>query len=197
MAMRGIMKLKLSITILLYAAMTSAQAPSSISGPARAPVTKGSSITIKGSDFEVIRSSLKKLAENHNGRVTDSKTNVSSKGRKFGWFRLIVPAVELDSTMVDVRKVGKLIGEYTTSAPRQSELDELSLRSQSLNAHVNRLKSGLNDGRKLRGSDILYLQERVFRGETDVKLLRHESDKILSQIDNASIVVTAYEAGRM
>jgi hypothetical protein len=159
------------------------------------PITKTSSITIKSKQFEEVRRQLQKIASSQQGTVADSKTDVTAKGRRHGWFRLYIPASNIEVTLAEIRKIGTLVGEKSTVQNRQSELDELTLRRGSLNAHVDRLKGTLNGKKAMRGSDVLYLQERVYRAEVDGQLLVLAGNKIKNQVDQASLIVTAYEAG--
>ena len=158
-------------------------------------ITKGASITIKVAKFEDLRAQLITIAAKHQGTLSDSKTNVSTKGRRSGWFRMSVPQSELDGVLVDVRATGKLVGEQATAMNRSAELAELDLRRNRLETHTKRLTGFLNSDKKMRASDVLFLQSLVLRSETDTDMLLHQRRKIEGSMQNASVIISGYQAG--
>jgi hypothetical protein len=113
------------------------------------PTTKGASITLKVSNYGEIRKQLVIASLKHKAELVDSKTNVSGKGRKYGWFRISVPYSELESLLSEIRPVGVLSGEQLTTRNRKAELNELDLRRSRMVVHVERLKGLLSNARKL------------------------------------------------
>lgn len=158
-------------------------------------ITKGARMLLKTPSFEKLRIELSGVASKHKGLIADSKTNVSPKGRKSGWFRISVPADQVESLMADIRPVSKVVGEESKTSNRKPEIDELDLRRQNVINHVDRLKSSLTARKTIRGSDILFMEERIFRAETDRDLLLNDRKKIEGSVANASILVSAYEPG--
>ena len=158
-------------------------------------ITKGATMLLKTADFEKLRTELSSVALKHHGIIADSKTNVSPKGRKHGWFRISVPADQIESLLTDIRPVAKVVGEESKTSNRKPEIDELDLRRQNVINHVDRLKSSLTSRKSIRGSDVLFMEDKIFRAETDRDLLLNDRKKIEGTVANASIVVSAYEPG--
>ena len=163
--------------------------------PSNDVITKGATMLLKTPDFEKLRIQLTSVAVKHHGIIADSKTTVSPKGRKHGWFRISVPADQVESVMADLRPVAKVVGEQSKTSNRKPEIDELDLRRQNVVNHVDRLKSSLNSRKTIKGNDVLFMEERIFRAETDRDLLLNDRKKIEGTVANSSIVVTAYEPG--
>lgn len=158
-------------------------------------ITKGATMLLKTPSFEKLRTDLTRVAADHKGLISDSKTNLSPKGRKYGWFRISVPADQAEGLMADIRPIAKVISEEAKTSNRKSEIDELNLRHQNVVNHIDRLKSSLGSRRSIKGSEILFMEERIFRAETDRDLLLNDRHKVEGSISSASIVVTAYEPG--
>lgn len=159
-------------------------------------ITRGASVTIKIDKFEDLRAALVRESEKLGGVLADAKVNVSPKGRKYGWFRISVPAKYFEEAMSAARKQGTLVGEQSSTRNRDPELKELDIRRASVGAHVERLTKLSQSTKRMRASDQLYYQDLIFRAEADRDLLLHEKHKIESNVENASIIVTAFEKGQ-
>jgi hypothetical protein len=150
-------------------------------------------ITLKVKDYAAATAELKTLAEASGGRVVDQNTNVGEKGLKSGWSRVRIPKAALGSVMEQVAKFGLVHGQNQTQDNRSREVAELEKRSLRLDEHRARLLGILNGNRRLRGGDILFVQERVFRASVDADLLRSQREALLSDSQSASIIVTFFE----
>lgn len=186
---------QLSLFGLLLVATVRAQSSSIPSSSSVSTITRGASITLKIDDFEKLRKDLIKESSKFGGVLADSKLNVSPKGRKHGWFRVSVPAMKFEEAMAAIRASGVLVGEQSSTRNRDPEIKELDIRRASVGSHVDRLLQLSQSGKRMRASDQLYYQDLIFRAEADRDLLLHEKHKIESNVENASIIVSAYEKG--
>ena len=185
-----------SLLGLLLVVSVNAQSSSIPSAKSSSTISRGASITLKVDDFEKLRKDLVRESSKVGGVLADSKLNVSPKGRKHGWFRVSVPAMKFEEAMAAIRASGVLAGEQSSTRNRDPELKEIDIRRESVGSHVDRLLKLSNSGKRMRASDELYYQDLIFRAEADRDLLLHEKHKIEANVENASIVVTAYEKGQ-
>lgn len=186
---------QISLLGILVVASVNAQSSSIPSAQSSSTITRGASITLKVDDFEKLRRDLVKESSKVGGVLADSKLNVSPKGRKHGWFRVSVPAMKFEEAMAAIRASGVLVGEQSSTRNRDPEMKELDIRRASVGSHVDRLLKLSNSGKRMRASDELYYQDLIFRAEADRDLLLHDKHKIEANVENASIVVSAYEKG--
>ncbi len=155
-----------------------------------APVLRGGTITLKVDNFDDARRQIIAAAQEQGATLADARVEVNGKGRRHGWLRLSLPAENLTPMLAAVRASGKLYSENIITNDRASEYEDLGRRVIRLREHQARLDALLQNGRRLRGSDILYVQERLFRAGVDEgMLLQRQTD--LSRAGGASSVVVA------
>jgi len=160
---------------------------------AAAPILRGGTITLKVDDFEAARRKIVAAAEAQGATLADARVEVNDKGRRHGWIRLAIPADQLGALLADVRASGKLYSENITTNNRASEYEDLGRRVIRLREHQTRLSALLKNGRKLRGSDILYVQERLFRAGVDEGMLQQRQTDLSRASQGSSVVVALFE----
>ena len=114
-------------------------------------------------------------------------------GRRNGWLRFRVPADRLPVLVAEARQAGIPYAERMKTADNSSDFESLLLRANRLQEHEGRLASVLTADRRLRGSDILYVQERLFRASVDESLLRQKRDDYAHDAQSASLLVFLFE----
>jgi len=138
---------------------------------APSPETRGAHIVLKVADYDAAASGLRALAARHSGEVTSSRTEVDPRGKRRGWATVRLPADRLPAGLADARGLGKLYSETVGRADHATEYATLARRSRRLSEHEARLANVLAGARRLRGGDLLYLQERLFRNGLDQEQL--------------------------
>jgi hypothetical protein len=129
-------------------------------------------ITVKVTDYDTARQRVLTAALAEGAEIRGAHTAVNFQGKKHGWLRLRFPAERLHPLLEAIRTVGKLYAEEISAAEFASEHGELGRRAERLREHRERLAGLLETRRRLRGSDLLYLQERLFRAGIDEGVLR-------------------------
>jgi hypothetical protein len=155
-------------------------------------VKRGAAITLKVTSFTEARKQVSDLAQSHQGAVSDRHTVSSEKGHESGWMRVQVPKAELDGFLTDVRQLGTIYGEKLSYDDGSSRYQQLGERAERLSQHERRLSSVLTM-KRLRGSDILYVQDRILRTTVDEDSLRDERAAIPRQAASSSVIVTLFE----
>jgi|GEM_PF-1027716 hypothetical protein len=156
------------------------------------PFTNGS-IILKVGNFTEARTNLLQIAEREKAQVVDGKTTVTENGRRHGWVSFQVPAERLSVFVAAVREQGVLYADKLGSADQISEYESLGRRVTILKAHRDRLASILGSNRRLRGNDILYLQERIFRAEVDASLLEQRQEDMRRRSSVSLVTVSLFE----
>lgn len=165
-------------------------------GAARADVDalrRGAAITLKVSSFTDAEAKLLALVDEHHGLAADRRQVSSEGGRLSGWTRVVLPKTQLDSFLADLRQLGKSYGEKLNMADGSSLYEDLGKRAERLRQHEQRLSNVLAQRKGLRGSDILFVQERLYRASTDEDTLTEQRDAVPARAAKSSVVVTFFE----
>jgi hypothetical protein len=142
-------------------------APSALQMP-----TRTGTIAVKVTDFDVAQQGVLDAALERGAELLKSRTEVNYQGKKHGWMWFHIAADRLPLLLPAVRGVGKLYAENLATAEHMAEYEGLARRVDRLQEHQQRLAALLQSPRRLRGSDILYIQERLFRAGVDEGTLR-------------------------
>jgi hypothetical protein len=162
-------------------------------------VQRGGALTIKVADFAAARDQLGEVAKKYRGGVVDSgiqvaenAIQVAEKGRKHGWARVQVAVEDYNVFLSEARGMGKLYGEKLRTVSQTSRHAELEKRADKLQEHQTRLAGILGDKRRLRGGDLLFIQERLFRAGVDEEMLRQQRTDIAQNAKTATLTVMLF-----
>jgi hypothetical protein len=107
---------------------------------------------------------------------------------------MVVPASQLDTAMRDLRGIGTIYGDSLASHGLDQNVEDLASRTNRLEQHQSRLSDMLKDTRRhLRGSDILFVQDRLFRAGVDQDLLTHEREEMVHSANEGNISIILFE----
>lgn len=154
---------------------------------------RGASLTLKVPDFALARTQLFAAASDAGAQITEGQTVVDAKGRRHGYLSLRLPADALPRLLPAIRTVGILASDKITTSDASAEYAGLEARITELRKHQSRLDTLLRSGRNLRGSDTLYIQERLFRSGVDEAGLVQERRNIENRSRVAQVTVTIFE----
>lgn len=184
----------LSIGLLLLPRPATAQTTPPESTPAllKMPV-RGGSLALKVTDFVAARQLVIDAAAKVGAEVMGGKTFVIEKGRKHGYVHLRLSTERLPQLLPMIRPVGTLASDDLSTTEQVSNYEDLGRRIERLRKHQSRLDELLHSRRNLRGSDILYVQERLFRAGVDEEQLQQARLDMERQSRMAQITVTMFE----
>lgn len=154
---------------------------------------RGAALVLKVEKFETARQKVSELTRGSGGEVRQAQSYVAEKGRRHGTVQLSVPAEKLESLLSQLRGLGIPSGERTTTLERWAESEELARRAERSKGHQVRLSGLLQSGRRLRGSDVLYVEERLVRAENDEDMLRLQREKLLRATALSKVTVVLFE----
>ncbi len=176
------------VTVLALALATAAGAQA-----ADSVATRGAALVLKVEKFETTRQKVSELTLGSGGEVRQAQSHVAEKGRRHGTVQLSVPAQKLEPLLTQLRGLGIPSGERTTTLEHWAESEELARRAERSKGHQVRLNGLLGSGRKLRGSDVLYVEERLVRAENDEDMLRLQREKLLRATALSKVTVVLFE----
>jgi hypothetical protein len=133
----------------------------------------------------------------HGGVMVDTSTRTDAKGRKYGWVVFRIPATEIPAMFAAAGSLGKLYAQKFDAVDNQSDYESLARRVDSLRRHEQRLDGILASPRHMRGGDILFLQERLFRADVDSQMLLQQREDLMSGAQIATVKVQMFEPGTL
>jgi hypothetical protein len=155
---------------------------------------RGASIVVKVEDFAAAREQVLRSAAGTGAELVNAHTAVTDKGRRHGWLQFRLPSDRLPALLGSVAGIGRLYAEKVTTTDHVPEYEELARRAQRLQEHEQRLDGILDDRRRrLRGSDVLYVQERLFRASVDESLILQRRVNLERDARYCDTVVTLFE----
>lgn len=159
--------------------------------------TRSGSIVVKVAAYEDARRLVLAAAQAQGAEMLGARTLVDVKGRRHGWLRLRLPSPRLPALLTAAGAAGKLYGENVTTSDHASEYEELARRITRLHEHEARLSGILSDGRRLRGGDLLYVQERLFRASVDESLLAQRRADLERDTQANTVQIEMFEPGTL
>lgn len=184
-----------ALTLLLGAAARGQDTTGAAATGTASLVARSGVVTMKVDDYDSVRAQVLAQARGEGGELLNAKTEVNPKGKKHGWLRLRLPADRLNRLLPLVHTDGKLYAENVASVDNASEYAQLARRVESLQQHQKRLSGVLESPRKMRGSDVLYLQERLFRANVDEGMLRQQRVDFERDAVESTLTVSLFEPG--
>lgn len=159
--------------------------------------TRSGIIVVKVAAYEEARRFVLAAAQSQGAEMLGARTVVDVKGRRHGRLLLRLPAAHLPGLLSAIGGSGKLYGENITTADHASEYEELARRITRLREHEGRLSGILEGGRRLRGGDLLYVQERLFRASVDESLLAQRRADLERDTQVNTLTVELFEPGSL
>jgi Domain of unknown function (DUF4349) len=150
-------------------------------------------IVVKVPQFEAARERILKALSLQGAELIDAKTRVNEKGRKHGWITVRLASDRLADALPVIRTAGKLAVENIITSDNTSDYEGLARRADHLSEHQKRLAGILTRERRLRGSDILYVQERLFRASVDEGLLEQKREDIARESRFCTLTIHLFE----
>ncbi len=164
--------------------------------PSRMPVRSGV-VVMKVPSYDAARDHVIATAADQSAELLDARTQVDPKGRNYGWMRFRVSADRLPTLLSALHREGRLYAERVTTDDRASHYEELEKRVGRLRDHEQRLDAVLKSPRRMRGSDILYIQERLYSAGVDESRMLQEREDIERAAQMSTLTVTLFEPGAL
>lgn len=124
---------------------------------------RGANVILKVEDFQSARARVLKVARKYDAHLRDARTEVDEAGQKHGQLVLQLSSSDLSPVVNELRGLGKLYSEHVQTIDQTKYYDQLGQRIDLLKQNENELVGFLKSPRRMRGSDILFVQSRLFQ----------------------------------
>lgn len=160
-------------------------------------LSRTATLALKVNRYDDARGQVLEAAALRHAELLDAKTLVNEKGKKHGWVRLRIDASQMPMLLADLPPLGKTAAETVATSDQRSDFEGLGRRVERLQQHEQRLGGVLQSPRRMRGSDILYLQERLFRASVDESLLSQQRIDLERSAQDSTLLVELFEPGAL
>lgn len=158
-------------------------------------VVRNAGITLTTSDFESARASLDDIVRHQHGYLGELNLSTpSGSGRSFN-ATVRVPADQLDATLVELRKLGRVESESQSAQEVTAQYVDLEARLTNARNTESRLSDLLRE-RTGKLSDVLAFEKEIDRVRGEIESMEAERKSVAHQVDFASIAVNVSEVYR-
>jgi hypothetical protein len=157
------------------------------------PETPSASIVLKVSDYNQARSQVMKLAGARGAGLHEESSQVSFAGERHGNIILELDADQLPQTIEGIRGIGKLYSERVQTSDQTSYYERLERRMSLLKQNEVELLAFLHGFRRMRGSDILFVQYRLYQSRVQAADAAQERADTARRARKAMLNVALFE----
>jgi hypothetical protein len=150
-------------------------------------------VVVKVAGYDAARGQIVERLAALGADLVGTWNGLDGKGRRHGWVRVSLPADQMAEAIGIVRASGMVFGERVDTTAETSECESIARRVEQLRAHEGRLAGILANERRLRGSDILFVQDRLFRAGVDEALLEQRRADILRDSQRSILTAELFE----
>lgn len=176
-----------------YAATESSSPITSVTLNSAGVAAQSGSIVLKVSDYGQARSDVMKLADAQGATLRDESSEANFNGERHGNIILDMNAAQLRPMMEGIRQIGKLYSERVQTSDQTSYYQKLEKRISLLNQNEGELLSFLHSPRRMRGSDILFVQSRLYQSRVESADAAQERADMARRAQKASINIELFE----
>ena len=190
--------LRLSFVLIAVGLLTSLlpafSATQAVSSPDTAPMAiKGGSIVLKVKDYGEARARVMRLADAHYAQLHKENSEANFTGERHGEIVLELDSAQLGPLMEQVRGIGKLYSEMVQTSDQTSNYQKLGTRISLLKQNEGELLGFLHSPRRMRGSDILFVQSRLYDSRVQSANVAQERVDIARRSQRATLSVSLFE----
>jgi len=155
-------------------------------------IVRTAGLTVTTTDFDKARAGLDDILRRHRGYVGDLTLNTpSGAGRSFT-ATLRVPADQLDATIADLRKLGRIDSE--TQSGQEVTAQYVDLEARLANArNTERRLTDLLSQRTGKLSDVLAVENEVDRVRGEIERMEAEKKNLANRVAFATVNATVAE----
>jgi hypothetical protein len=155
-------------------------------------IIRAAGVTLATKDFEHARASLDGILKLHHGYFGELNVNTPTGAGRTFTATLRVPADQLDATMADLRKLGRVESESQSGQEVTAQYVDLEARLSNARNTERRLSDLLRQ-RTGKLSDVLAFETAISRVRGEVERMEAERKTLANQVDFATINTTVGE----
>lgn len=154
---------------------------------------KGGSIVLKVTDYGEARAQVMRFADARGAVLHQEKSEANFSGERHGEIVLELDSAQLGPLMEQVRGIGKLYSEVVQTSDQTSEYQKLGTRTELLKQNEGELLGFMHSPRRMRGSDILFVQSRLYDSRVQGANVAQERIDIARRSRRAMLSVSLFE----
>src|SRR5499427_7126575 len=162
---------------------------SSASGPM---IIRTAQLSLITTEFDKARGSIQTILARHRGYLADLKTGGASGSGRTLSATLRVPSDQLDSTIAELKTLGRLDSESQSGQDVTSQYVDLQARLDNARNTSNRL-TDLLQNRTGKLSDVLEVEQELDRVRGEIEQMEAERKSLSNQVTFATINVNVAE----
>ncbi len=170
-----------------------ANAPSTQSAQPDLVRVRSADLVLKVQDYHAARRKAIALTSALGGNLRDGRTEVNLVGQKHGEVTVQVDEARLDELVDQLKGIGKLYSEHIQTNDRTSESETLQARISLLKQNEGELLGFLRSPRRMRGSDILFVQYRLYQSRVEASDAAQERLRLARSAERSLVHVTLFE----
>lgn len=155
-------------------------------------VVRTATVSMTVQEFDKARSSLEDILKRHRGYVGDLQATSPSESGRALTATLRVPADQLDGTLTEIKKLGRVDAESQNGQEVTAQFVDLEARLANSRNTEQRLTDVLKQ-RTGKLSDVLEVETEIARVRGEIEEMEAERKKLSSQITFATLTATLTE----
>jgi hypothetical protein len=155
-------------------------------------IVRTAGLTITTNDFDRARGSVEEILKRHHGYVAEMNVNTPTGSARSFTATLRVPADQLDATLSDLRKLGRVESESQSGQEVTSQYIDLEARLTNARNTLERLTDILGK-RTGKLSDVLAVENEIDRVRGEIERMEAERKNLANQVALATINTTVGE----
>lgn len=167
--------------------------PSSLKTPVAEVSLLGANLKLKVADFSRGRQQVLASMQQYSGTVLNATTRVKANGDQYGTIVIRLPRTAFSPFLHDVRKVGILYSDDVQTRDKTSEYEMLSRRAALLRQNEEELYRFAHSPQRLRGSDVLYGQYRLYQTRMEIAQTQQSQQDLLRGNTRGTVEITLFE----
>lgn len=154
---------------------------------------RNADLVLKVQDYQAARRKVIALTSALGGKLRDGRTEVNLLGQKHGELTVQVGEDQLDRLVDQLREIGKLYSEHIQTTDQTSSYETLQRRIDLLKQNESELEAFLRSARRMRGSDILFVQYRLYQSRVEASDAAQERLGLARSAERSLVHVTLFE----
>jgi hypothetical protein len=158
-------------------------------------IVRKAALTLMTTEFDKVRADLEEILKRHSGYVGQLSIGVDASGLRAGRTLnadLRVPADQLEATMVDLRKLGRVESESQSAEDVTAQYVDLNARLLNARNTEQRLTDLLRQ-RTGKLADVLAVETEITRVRGEIERMEAERKNLVNRVGFATVTTTVVE----
>jgi len=165
------------------------------SSAAKPMIARTSQLVLITTEFDKARGALEDILKRHRGYLGQLDVTAPADGPRIFNATLRVPSDQLDPTVAEIRKLGRVESESQSGEEVTKQYVDLDARLTNARNTEQRLTALLHD-RSGKMTDVLAVEKEIDRVRGEIEQMEAEKKTLVNRVDFATLNVTLREASK-